>query len=484
MRGGTRIQTAIGSVSEPTRLVVVLGCCIGWLPVLVFSIEVRAARLHDPAYTVMPVVAWALGAALFYWVWEQKNRPHPAYQYLWKAVVAEATVTAVTVFSWCGDTPWLPGWLLGCGGWGYLTLWMGAAVPLPEKTVFTDRQRIWSAVGVALTWIVLAWLGCQLPFAETVVLTSTVMLAGWLLAWAWRVRASDLTPSSQPLSNLMLQKLRSLENRQALAAWSLGFAFACMADLLSPAEIQKTMHWNWWVLLVALAIAMVVLMIDKAYRGEPNYWFGLRCSMLFAIVAFFPFDALSVLGIRAAFWGLECGFVLSTLFLVMVIAQTRALLAEAVPLDVTMAVGAYCAGIACGVLFSRMNLAGDETSVREGGLLALLLVACATNVLLKEESVRAIRMVHAGQIPLPVPQERVMEDYVDQACRELAARYALSGRELDVLYLLARGHSLARIQEELFISEGTASTHRRHVYKKLEVHNKQELIELVEMWRA
>ena len=57
--------------------------------------------------------------------------------------------------------------------------------------------------------------------------------------------------------------------------------------------------------------------------------------------------------------------------------------------------------------------------------------------------------------------------------------YGLTGRESDVLSILARGHGLSRVQDELFISEGTAITHRRHIYQKLNIHSKSELIDLV-----
>lgn len=42
-----------------------------------------------------------------------------------------------------------------------------------------------------------------------------------------------------------------------------------------------------------------------------------------------------------------------------------------------------------------------------------------------------------------------------------------------------QGNTLARVQEELVISEGTAITHRRNIYRKLDVHSKQELIDFV-----
>lgn len=61
----------------------------------------------------------------------------------------------------------------------------------------------------------------------------------------------------------------------------------------------------------------------------------------------------------------------------------------------------------------------------------------------------------------------------------MAEAYALTDRELEVLRILARGHGLNRVQEALFIAEGTAITHRRHIYQKIGVHSKAELIDLV-----
>jgi DNA-binding CsgD family transcriptional regulator len=65
-------------------------------------------------------------------------------------------------------------------------------------------------------------------------------------------------------------------------------------------------------------------------------------------------------------------------------------------------------------------------------------------------------------------------------CLAVADAYLLSKRETEVLFLLAKGHNSAAIQKALFISAGTANTHMRHVYAKLDVHSQQELISLVE----
>ncbi len=62
----------------------------------------------------------------------------------------------------------------------------------------------------------------------------------------------------------------------------------------------------------------------------------------------------------------------------------------------------------------------------------------------------------------------------------VANHYLLSRRETEVLFFLAKGHNSAYIQEKLFISEGTAKTHIRHIYHKLDVHNQQQLMRMVE----
>ncbi len=65
-------------------------------------------------------------------------------------------------------------------------------------------------------------------------------------------------------------------------------------------------------------------------------------------------------------------------------------------------------------------------------------------------------------------------------CLALANMCLLSRRETEVLFLLAKGYNTKRIQEQLYISAGTANTHMRHVYRKLDVHSQQDLIRMVD----
>ena len=61
----------------------------------------------------------------------------------------------------------------------------------------------------------------------------------------------------------------------------------------------------------------------------------------------------------------------------------------------------------------------------------------------------------------------------------LARDSGLTPRETEVFDLLARGRSIPYVRDALVISKETAATHAKHVYAKLDVHTRQELIDLV-----
>lgn len=65
-------------------------------------------------------------------------------------------------------------------------------------------------------------------------------------------------------------------------------------------------------------------------------------------------------------------------------------------------------------------------------------------------------------------------------CTLVAEEYKLTPRESEVLVLLAYGRTLAIIARDLQIANGTARTHIENIYRKLDVHKQQELIDLVE----
>ncbi|MEG1433968.1 MAG: helix-turn-helix transcriptional regulator [Gordonibacter sp.] len=65
-------------------------------------------------------------------------------------------------------------------------------------------------------------------------------------------------------------------------------------------------------------------------------------------------------------------------------------------------------------------------------------------------------------------------------CSIVAQRYGLSSREAEIALLIAQGRDSAHIEQRLFISRSTVQTHRMHLYRKLDIHNRQELLDIIE----
>lgn len=75
---------------------------------------------------------------------------------------------------------------------------------------------------------------------------------------------------------------------------------------------------------------------------------------------------------------------------------------------------------------------------------------------------------------------RTRQELADASLDTLASQHGLSAREREVLAMLSEGYTRAYIREALGISDGTAKAHIAHVYAKLEVHRKDDLLALVE----
>ena len=60
----------------------------------------------------------------------------------------------------------------------------------------------------------------------------------------------------------------------------------------------------------------------------------------------------------------------------------------------------------------------------------------------------------------------------------LAEEYELSRREGEVLVLLLQGYDTNSVAEKLFLSPHTVKTHTYHIYQKMGVNSRQELLKV------
>ena len=111
--------------------------------------------------------------------------------------------------------------------------------------------------------------------------------------------------------------------------------------------------------------------------------------------------------------------------------------------------------------------------------------AGASGFLLKdvppEQLVDGIRAAASGEALLaPSITKRVIEEYVRRPPEAAASPppelAELTDRELEVLRLLARGHSNAEIATELFLSQTTVKTHVAHILTKLDLRDRVQAV--------
>lgn len=112
--------------------------------------------------------------------------------------------------------------------------------------------------------------------------------------------------------------------------------------------------------------------------------------------------------------------------------------------------------------------------------------AGASGFLLKDappdELVHAIRVVAAGDALLaPTVTRRLLGEFAsrpDPAPVPSTRLEQLTGREVEVLRLVARGLSNAEIAEELFVGETTVKTHVGHILMKLRLRDRVQAVVL------
>ncbi len=109
----------------------------------------------------------------------------------------------------------------------------------------------------------------------------------------------------------------------------------------------------------------------------------------------------------------------------------------------------------------------DARSSLENGAMGFVSKASHSDVLLE-----AIDTVLAGDPYLPPEWRDTLENGADQATTSIARRAGITGRQLEILHLLAQGYANKMIAYELGLSEATVKVHLREVFKTLKVTNR------------
>jgi DNA-binding CsgD family transcriptional regulator len=133
---------------------------------------------------------------------------------------------------------------------------------------------------------------------------------------------------------------------------------------------------------------------------------------------------------------------------------------------------------ALGSVVGYIFLGSDNFGLTQLLTIALIAVYILSFVLLlarRKQQDRASRVVG-----FPVHGSGLVSEATIIRCQQIQELYSLSDRETEIAVLLACGRDVPAIAKKLFISENTVRTHMKNFYKKLDVHNKQDFLNLLD----
>lgn len=107
-------------------------------------------------------------------------------------------------------------------------------------------------------------------------------------------------------------------------------------------------------------------------------------------------------------------------------------------------------------------------------LVAVYLVAMVSMFLFKDKRLQGQDEV--GDVPAVVEPGDILTD----RCIMLAQARGLTPRESEILVHLGQGRTARAIAEKLVVSENTVKYHIKSIYQKLDVHSRDEVIDLIE----
>ena len=201
----------------------------------------------------------------------------------------------------------------------------------------------------------------------------------------------------------------------------------------------------------------------------PLLAFGCFLLPLFAPTSLFPYFFARV--------GYTCFDILSWAILTNISVQSSLSPFRVFGLGRAACSGGILLGTLAGLALVSVLPHSPDALTACSGALILLLILASTFILPENDIDRIAGAAETSEADDPdVPTTFSLEEKV----AILGDKYQLGDRAREVMLLLAKGRTGARIEQELYISKGTVNYHLRNIYHKLGIHSKQELIELLE----
>ena len=314
----------------------------------------------------------------------------------------------------------------------------------------------------------------SVPFYSACPLISAMLMQAFLISDKKAAGEMLEKPSSAPFSRSMLVKLLVFSFMITVAV-----TLNNLYTVFELSQMSQTERGSWNLVMGTLSLAFSLLIIAFmgflfVYKRES---LGISYKLLviltaiggllivvpgFPLWAYFLFTAGSRYCFEVFLW---------VFFLLVAVGQPKG-----VGFFLTTRATVLC-GLLAGMLLRFLLVAFPDFATDDQGHFIIISVLVVSIMLL------TYIFVFSDSTLLKVLQEdnrqpTILETLNDRLLR-IAAQSKMSERETEVFLLLAKGRDNPYIQKELNISQGTVGTYKQRIYKKLDVHKHQELIDLV-----
>ena len=161
----------------------------------------------------------------------------------------------------------------------------------------------------------------------------------------------------------------------------------------------------------------------------------------------------------------------------LVVTLLKATLADVVR---TKRIDSQCVfGLGLGIVFASVGLGTAVGTIPRSfeemsSLVLMLTIVLVAIYILFVPAVFVRRSQKTRTVILPFDEQSLK-----QRCSDLAQRYAITDSERAVMELLSQGMTFSAAAKELTLSENTVRSHSKSIYRKMGIHTKQELIDIV-----
>jgi DNA-binding CsgD family transcriptional regulator len=234
------------------------------------------------------------------------------------------------------------------------------------------------------------------------------------------------------------------------------------------------------------AVLLALFVIDRTIRRKS--WFNLLCFVIEAIIMVAIFFLLVFEDYPLELFGImRAGVIVLIVWLLVFLSEV----AEEQSLSPVFLYGVFA------LVCLLPHIVGDITAY------LLLPVSADSGPILVSGTLLTI-VVTAGVIIILLINNKILDtgsNSLDQATprdnniatlgdgeespahirlKAICAQYGISEKESEVIYLYTQGRSVRSISSKLYVSESTVRTYIQRVYAKLDIHNRQSLLDILD----